>query len=38
MVVFSSIGPATILNNELFHSLFFKLFDHDCRIILENTF
>ena len=35
----SSIGPVTILNNELFHSLFFKLFDHDCRrIILENTF
>ena len=36
MVVFkvSSIG----LNNELFHSLFFKVFDHDCRrTILENT-
>ena len=24
----SSVGPATILKNELFHSLFFKLFEH----------
>ena len=39
IVKVSSVGPATILKNELFHSLFFKLFDHDCRItILENTF
>ena len=39
IVKVSSVGPATILKNELFHSLFFKLFDHDCkRNILENTF
>ena len=35
----SSVGPTTVLKNELFHSLFFKIFDHDCRrTILENTF
>ena len=39
IVKVSSIGPATILTNELFHSLIFKLFDHDCKgAILENTF
>ena len=35
----SSVGPTTVLKNELLHSLFFKIFDHDCRrTILENTF
>ena len=34
----SSLWPATILKNELFHFLFFKLFDHGCRTLLENTF
>ena len=28
IVKVSSVGPATILKNELFHSLLFKLFDH----------
>ena len=36
---FSSIGPAAILKNVLFHFLFFKLFDSSYRrTILENTF
>ena len=34
----SNVEPATILKNQLFHSLFFKLFDHDYRrSVLENT-
>ena len=35
----SSVGPASILKYELFHPLFLKLFEHDCRrTILDNTF
>ena len=35
----SSLRPANILKNELFHFLFFKILDHDCRrTILESTF
>ena len=34
----SGLWPATILKNELCHFLFFKLFDHGCRTLLENTF
>lgn len=33
----ASVRPATISKNEIFHSLFFTPFDHDCRIpILKN--
>ena len=39
VVKVSHVGPATILKKELFHSLFFKLFDYNCRrAIFENTF
>ena len=34
----SSIGPATMLKNELFQSFFFKLFDYDCRRTFEKHF